>query len=192
MHLRGVGTQRSSEFEIRVPGSIANLGPGFDTLAVAVQLYLTLNVRVSEGQNELRFNFRNCHIDGENYIERAFRFVAAQQSAEFPSLSVEVFSDIPTKGGLGSSAAATVAGVRLYEAIAGPLPAQGLLNAACALEGHPDNVAASLLGGFNVASPQTCSSPYLFKRPAISINPAKPDCPASVACSENRKPPRLR
>ncbi len=140
-----------AEFEIRVPGSIANLGPGFDTLAVAVRLYLRLNVRVLSGQNKLRFEFKDCLVDGENYIERAFRFLAKQRGGNFPSLSVEVHSEIPMKGGLGSSAAATVAGLRLYEAIAGPLPAPGLLNAACALEGHPDNVAAALLGGLTIS-----------------------------------------
>jgi homoserine kinase len=55
------------------------------------------------------------------------------------------------RSGLGSSAAATVAGLRLYETVAGPLPEQGLLNAACALEGHPDNVAAALLGGLTIS-----------------------------------------
>ncbi len=140
-----------SEFEIKVPASIANLGPGFDTLAVAVQLYLRLSVRVAAGANELRFHFVDCQPNGENYIERAFRFVAGQRGGSFPSLHVEVRSEIPTKSGLGSSAAATVAGLRLYEAIAGPLPPQGLLNAACALEHHPDNVAAALLGGLTVS-----------------------------------------
>jgi homoserine kinase len=151
------------EFQIQIPGSIANLGPGFDTLAVAVQLYLTLDVNVQGGHNELTFEFRDCHIDGENYIDRSFRFAAAQGQGDFPSLHVRVSSDIPTKGGLGSSAAATVGGLRLYEAIAGPLPAQGLLNAACALEGHPDNVAASLLGGLTVS----CELP---DRSAFALN----------------------
>lgn len=90
-------------------------------------------------------------LDGENYIERAFRFVAKQRGEPFPSLQIQVHSDIPTRSGLGSSAAATVAGLRLYEAIAGALPPQGLLNAACALEHHPDNVAAALLGGLTVS-----------------------------------------
>jgi homoserine kinase len=140
-----------TELEIKVPGSIANLGPGFDTLAVAVQLYLRLHVRHTGGQNELTFEFLNQKLDGENYIERAFRFLARQQGGSFPSLSVQVLSDIPMKGGLGSSAAATVAGLRLYEAIMAPMPAQGLLNAACNLEGHPDNVAAALLGGLTAS-----------------------------------------
>ena len=138
-------------FEIDVPGSIANLGPGFDTLAVAVQLYLHLDVSELEGENRLVFRFVDCAVDGENFIERAFRFLARQHGGSFPSMQIDVHSAIPMKGGLGSSAAATVAGLRLYEAVAGPLPTQGLLNAACALEGHPDNVAAALLGGLTVS-----------------------------------------
>ena len=56
------------EIVIRVPGSIANLGPGFDTLAVAVQLYLTLRVRPAAGEGQLNFEFVNQRLDGENYI----------------------------------------------------------------------------------------------------------------------------
>ena len=142
---------RPAELEIKVPGSIANLGPGFDTLGLAVQLYLRLRVRLTGGTNDLQFEFLNQQLDGENYIERAFRFLAVQHGGSFPSMSVEVISDIPMKGGLGSSAAATVAGLRLFEAIISPLPSQGLLNAACHLEGHPDNVAAALFGGLTAS-----------------------------------------
>jgi homoserine kinase len=141
----------NTKFTIKVPGSIANLGPGFDTLAVAVQLYLRLSITVVPGRNALEFQFLNGRLDGENYIERAFRFLARQRGDSFPSLFVQVESEIPTKAGLGSSAAATVAGLRLYEAIAGPQPEQGLLNAASALENHPDNVAAALLGGLAIS-----------------------------------------
>ncbi len=143
------------EMVIRVPGSIANLGPGFDTLAVAVQLYLTLRVRMAEGEGELRFEFVNQRLDGENYIERAFRFIAARHGFPIPSLDVRVESNIPMKGGLGSSAAATVAGLRLFEAVAGALEEQELLTTACELEGHPDNIAAALLGGLTVS----CETP---------------------------------
>jgi homoserine kinase len=156
---------RGSEFEIKVPGSIANLGPGFDTLAVAVQLYLRLSVRVGPGENDLTFRFANGKLDGENYIERAFRFAATQRGASFPSLDIEVESEIPLKAGLGSSAAATVAGLRLFEAVAGPLPAQGLLNAACALENHPDNVAAALLGGLTVSCQLPDRSVFAVRSP---------------------------
>lgn len=141
-------SREPSVLEIKVPASIANLGPGFDTLAVAVQLYLTLYVKVEhDGRGELAFNFRDCVLHGENFIERAFRFLARQRSGSLPSLDVEVRTDIPMRSGLGSSAAATVAGIRLYDAVAGPLSPNEMLNAATALEGHPDNVAAALLGG---------------------------------------------
>ncbi len=147
----GMNGGSEHEFEIKVPGSIANLGPGFDTLAVAVQLYLRLRVRVQGGTSELHFKFARAEPDGENYIERAFQFLAHQRGESFPSLSIEVDSEIPMRAGLGSSAAATVAGLRLYESMAGRLPPQALLNAACALEGHPDNVAAALLGGLTIS-----------------------------------------
>jgi homoserine kinase len=156
--------------QIRVPASIANLGPGFDTLAVAVDLYLNLSVTIVAGTNQLHFEFPDCHIDGENYIERAFHFAARQRGGSFPSLRVVVRTEIPVRSGLGSSAAATVAGLRLYEAVGGPLPEQGLLNAACALEGHPDNVAAALLGGLTVS----CQLP---DRSAFAV---KLDWPASL------------
>jgi len=107
-------------------------------------------------------------VDGENFIERAFRFVSNQRGVPFPSLLVVVRTDIPMKSGLGSSAAATVAGLRLYESIAGPMPPQGLLNAACALEGHPDNVAAALLGGLTIS----CQMP---DRSAFAVSMRWPD-----------------
>ena len=139
------------EIEITVPASVANLGPGFDVLAVAVQLYLRLKVRLVDGQNELRFNFIGQQLVGENYIERAFQFLARQQQRRFSSLEIDVHCEIPIRSGLGSSAAATVAGLRLYEAILGPLQPRDLLNAAVALEGHPDNVSAALLGGLTAS-----------------------------------------
>jgi homoserine kinase len=135
--------------EILVPASIANLGPGFDTLAVAVQLYL--RVRVVEARNDakqqLEFRFVDQTLKGENYIERAFRFLAKKYGAQFSSLKCEVRTEIPMQAGLGSSAAATVAGLRLFEAVTGPISLNEIFNASCELEGHPDNVAAAVYGG---------------------------------------------
>lgn len=147
----GMPGTRAGEFVLRIPGSIANIGPGFDTLAVAVQLYLTLRVRREPEEPGLNFHFVDQKLDGENYIERAFRFIAERHKFPIPPLVIQVESDIPMKGGLGSSAAATVAGLRLYEALAGPVDEQELLTTACELEGHPDNIAAALLGGLTVS-----------------------------------------
>ena len=186
--------ESSSDLEISVPGSIANLGPGFDTLAVAVQLYLRLHVRAEPGANELRFNFRGGKLDGENYIERAFRFLALQHGGSFPFLSIEVDSDIPIRAGLGSSAAATVAGLRLYEAITSPLPQRELLNAACALECHPDNVAAALLGGLT-ASCQLADSSVVAVRlqwpESLGFVVLTPEAPLSTSASRNALPEKI-
>lgn len=130
---------------ISVPASIANLGPGLDTLALAVSLYLRVRVRRSEGTNRLHFRFVNLELQGENLIERGFLRLAGDR--EFPSLDIEVETDIPLRSGLGSSAAAMAAGFRIYEAVFGTQPEQLLLSAGCELEGHPENVAAALLGG---------------------------------------------
>ncbi len=172
--------------EIKVPASIANLGPGFDTLAVAVRLYLHLHVTPLNGFGELQFEFADCRVDGENYVERAFRFLARQQGEEFPSMHVIMRTEIPMKSGLGSSAAATVAGLRLYEAIAGHLPEQGLLNAACALEGHPDNVAAALLGGLTISCQMPDRSAFAARMcwpEALGILVLTPHFPLSTVAS---------
>ena len=137
----------TDSIDIHVPGSIGNVGSGFDTLSVAVQLYLRIRARPGWPGDTMSFDFRDLALDGENFIERAFRTLASRHGTHLPSLEVEVQSDIPMRAGLGSSAAATVAGLRLYEAVEGPRPLDELLAIATELEGHPDNAAAALLGG---------------------------------------------
>ena len=97
--------------------------------------------------NELQFDLCGTRLGGDNFVERGFRALAADELVEFPSLSLEVRSDIPVQGGLGSSAAATVAGLLLYERLAGPRDGRDLLTLATRLDDHADNVAAALLGG---------------------------------------------
>ena len=182
------------EIEITVPASVANLGPGFDVLAVAVQLYLRLKVRPIEGRNELRFNFVGQQLKGENYIERAFNFLARQHSGSFPSLEVNVHCDIPIRSGLGSSAAATVAGLRLYEAIMEPMQPRDLLNAAVALEGHPDNVSAALLGGMTASCqlPDGSTSAVSMHWPAsLRLVVATPEYNLSTTAARSVLPERV-
>src|ERR1700684_1629214 len=138
--------------EIHVPGSIANLGPGFDTLAVAVNLYLSLLVERREGDDGVTMVFVGCAPVGADLILSACARLREEYARPRPSIHVEVRSQIPPRSGLGSSAAATVAGLRLFEVVSGvalgPTP---LLAVAAALEGHADNVAAALLGGLTVS-----------------------------------------
>jgi homoserine kinase len=175
-------------FVIEVPASIANLGPGFDTLAVAVQLYLRLTVWTIGGHGRLEFRFVDHELHGENNIERAFRFLARENPAPLPSLHIEVRSDIPMCAGLGSSAAATVAGLRLYEALTAPLPVQTIVNAACALESHPDNAAAASLGGLTTSCQLPDGSVHALALPwpeTIAFVVLTPDVP--LATKESRK-----
>ncbi len=139
--------QRVRSRDIVVPGSISNLGPGFDTLGLAVTLYLRIRVTSIErdGRGRLRFRFLDGPIGGPNRIAQGFRALGPLRNA--PSLEVQVRSDIPLRGGLGSSAAATVAGLRLRELVDGRRSGDEILAAASKIEGHPDNVAPSLFGG---------------------------------------------
>ncbi|PYY05969.1 MAG: homoserine kinase [Acidobacteria bacterium] len=152
--------------EISVPGSIANLGPGLDTLAVAVQLYLRVRiVGVSNARRgKLEFYFESQTPPGENRIETSF-FKLAQNNGDFPSLKISVSSDIPMGAGLGSSAAATIAGFRLYEVLFGKQNENRLLSAALQLEGHADNAAAALLGGLSVCCQKDDGSVSAFSLP---------------------------
>jgi homoserine kinase len=139
--------------DIVVPGSISNLGPGFDALSVAVQLYLRariVEVRPAE-PDTIAWEFAGAGPAGENRIESAFRLARRHVGVPAPGLKVEVSSEIPQAAGLGSSAAAAVAGLRLYEAVTAPRPTEDWLAMASELEGHPDNAAAALLGGITVS-----------------------------------------
>ena len=151
--------------EIVVPGSIANLGPGLDTLAVAVQLYLRIRIEgvSAHDRGALEFSFDGHPLTVENRIETAFRMLVGD--AEFPSMRLDVSSEIPMGAGLGSSAAATIAGFRLYEALLGQQSSERLLTASTQLEGHADNVAACLLGGLAVCCQKSAGSVSAFSLP---------------------------
>jgi homoserine kinase len=143
--------------EIVVPGSISNLGPGFDALSVAVQVYLRIKVEEIEADDIDAFvcEFDGAGPAGENRIASAFRLARERVGAPAPGVRVRVSSDIPQTAGLGSSAAAAVAGLRLYEALTAPRPLDFWLGLATELEGHPDNAAAALLGGITVSCQRT-------------------------------------
>jgi homoserine kinase len=119
---------------VRVPASSANLGPGFDSFAVALGLWLELEVSPA-GEFSLESDLP-LPADRTNLVVRAFERVRPADGLRF-----SVRSEIPLSGGLGSSAAAIVAG--LLAAGAG----DDLLALATELEGHPDNVAAAIYGG---------------------------------------------
>jgi homoserine kinase len=139
---------------IAVPASTSNLGPGFDALSVALDLHLrvrVLDVRADPG-GAIRYDFAGAAPAGENRIDTAYQLACERFGRPVMGLHVAVSSDIPIAAGLGSSAAAAIAGFRLYEAArALPLEADAVLAMATELEGHPDNAAAALYGGITVS-----------------------------------------
>jgi homoserine kinase len=126
---------------VRVPASSANLGPGYDVLAAALQLHLELEV--AETGSFVVDSELDVARDRSNLVVRAFERLHPADDFSFT-----IRSPIPLSAGLGSSAAATVAGLMAADHIF-ELDAD-LLALAAELEGHPDNAAAALLGGFVV------------------------------------------
>jgi len=135
--------------DLVVPGSVANLGGGFDTLGVAVQLYLRVRIVDirDDGASRLTVVHSTPPVRGKNAVERSFDAIVQRTGARTPSVAVEVTSDIPMAAGLGSSAAATVAGLRVFERVVGPQNDRLMLGVATAMEGHADNAAPALVGG---------------------------------------------
>lgn len=143
---------------VKVPASTANLGPGFDTLGLALSVYDELEVSVREqpgatvevhgvGEGEVP-------TDESNLVVQAIAHVFARLGVALPGLDLVARNGIPQGRGMGSSAAAIVAGIMaargLLEGIVEVTPDE-LLAVATELEGHPDNVAPALFGGLTIA-----------------------------------------
>jgi homoserine kinase len=148
-----------------VPGSVANLGSGFDTLGVAVQLYL--RARIVDVQHDAGCKLvvvrSEPPVRGGNAIERGFQALARRTERPAPTVFVEVDSDIPMAAGLGSSAAATIAGLRVFERITGPVPDHVLLGTAAGCEGHADNAAPALFGGLTSVIEREGTDPLVLR-----------------------------
>ena len=136
---------------VKVPGSSANLGPGFDTLGLAVGIYDTVEVEVTSSGLEVEIfgeGADDLPRDGSHLVVRAIRSGLKAADVDAPGLRVVCHNSIPQSRGLGSSAAAAVAGVVAANALAGfPLDSDAVVQLSSEFEGHPDNAGASALGG---------------------------------------------
>lgn len=141
---------------VRVPATSANLGPGFDALGLALALHDELAAEVTNDGLAVEVDGVDEVVRDESHlVVRTMRRTFAELGAEPAGLRLACRNRIPHSRGLGSSAAAIVAGVLLARALVpdGPqrLPDGAVLALAADLEGHPDNVAACLLGGLTIA-----------------------------------------
>jgi homoserine kinase len=148
---------RPCEVRVRVPGSSANLGPGFDSLGLALGLYDDVEVSVApsgiaievEGEGAGRVPCDEAHL-----VARAMRATWDVVGDAPTGIRMRCRNAIPHSRGLGSSAAAAVAGATAAVVLAGrdaELERDTILQVAAGMEGHADNAAASLLGGFVIA-----------------------------------------
>lgn len=175
---------------VKVPSTSANMGPGFDSLGVALGMYNTITVSETEGGFTVVTGRHRRIVPGNenNMIYRALNRVFDEVGYNPQGIRISQQSNIPVTRGLGSSSACIIGGMLGANVIAGrPLSYDKILDLAAEMEGHPDNVTPALYGGF-------CSAVYengrVYKVSTKITEPVKfavmfPDYP--VATRESRK-----
>lgn len=135
-------------YEVAVPASSANLGPGFDVLALALGWYLVARYETDGLPGSVRVAATPELYGGPNLVLEAMQVLARETGLTLPGGTLDIESEIPVARGLGSSAAAVVAGLVLANELLGrPCDESALFRFAYSLEGHGDNVGAALFGG---------------------------------------------
>jgi homoserine kinase len=139
-------------FSVRVPASSANLGPGFDSLALALSRYLAVEV---EPGDSMSANQQQSELgEGQDMVLLAADHFCRVTGYQLPPANIRTRSNIPVARGMGSSAAALVAGMLVANRLTGDCRSKSeLLELATQLEGHADNLAAALYGGAVLAVP---------------------------------------
>ena len=148
----------TGEVSVEVPATSANLGPGYDCFGLALDLCDTLTGEVCDGGLDISVEGAGADEvprDDNHLVVRAMRATFAEMGVHPPGLRLGCHNRIPHARGLGSSSAAIVGGIVLARALVDGgedlLPAEAALALANRMEGHPDNVAPALLGGFVIS-----------------------------------------
>ena len=199
---------------VRVPATSANLGPGFDALGLALSLHDEVDAWVCESGLSIEISGEGADLAGageEHLVVRAMRAAFAVTGSQPPGIGLRCVNRIPHGRGLGSSAAAIVAGILAARALAedgppaadgagqlpdgagqlpdgaGQLPDGALLGLATELEGHPDNVAACLRGGLTIAWTADGQPRMVRLEPLPEIRPVVCVAPAPVRTEVARR-----
>lgn len=181
---------------VRVPGSTSNLGAGFDCVGLAVQRYLDAVYEPGPAPLRLERTGTLAAIDGadeDDLLLRAFRDRLAGHGVAQPGGTLRARSEIPLARGLGSSSAATVAGLALADRAAGadPTDRAALLVDAARREGHPDNAAPALFGGLVAVVPGAGGRPRALESPLsadVGLAYAAPGVEVSTARAREALP----
>jgi homoserine kinase len=190
-----------------VPATSANLGPGFDSLGLALTLHDTVEARITEGGLEVQvtgvgadYAWRGA---GKHLVIEAMQAGFAAVGEEPPGIAISCRNEVPQGFGLGSSAAAIVAGLLASRALAARrraaaclaevLPDADVLRLACEMEGHPDNVAACLAGGFTITWAGPAGPHVVRVLPVSELAPVLcvPAIPVATKTARNALPDRV-
>lgn len=158
MTLDSARVPRGRSVVVKVPATTANLGPGFDTLGLALSIYdeLTVTTREQLGATVevIGVGAGEVPTDESNLVVTAIRYAFGVYGVDLPGLDLVARNSIPHGRGLGSSGAAIVSGIMAAKGLLDgivDIDSNALLAMATALEGHPDNVAPALFGGLTIA-----------------------------------------
>jgi homoserine kinase len=162
---------------VRVPATSANLGPGFDCFGLALDLVneITVDTEAAPGVSWEGEGAEELPTDGTDMISRSMAFLAHDLGATLPPLALHGLNRIPLERGLGSSSAAAVGGVAAAAhllGLGGSEDPSVLFHTASRLEGHPDNAAAAVYGGFTLSPPDAPVvrlDPHPDLRPVVLI-----------------------
>lgn len=152
--------------KIRVPGTTANCGPGFDTVGIACTIYNDLELTLSD-ESGISLNVTGegagfIPSDESNVVVKAIKMILNKTGYKANGIKLSMINNIPLARGLGSSAAAIVGGlVGANELTGGHFTKDDILNMATAIEGHPDNVAPAIFGGITVSIMDSGNANYL-------------------------------
>jgi homoserine kinase len=161
---------------VRVPATSANLGPGFDCLGLALTLYDTVSAEVIDGDPMVTVDGEGGDTlprDHTHLVAASLRMAAQAAGLTPPTVKLHCRNNIPQARGLGSSSAAIVAGVSLARNLAREaiLDDEAALEVASDIEGHPDNVAPCLLGGFTIAWTRDGRARAVRRATAVGLAP---------------------
>ncbi len=181
---------------VKIPASTANLGPGFDSLGLALNLYAWIDMKFSEETKIHLFGDQMTGISNtkSNLVYKVAQHVFDEAGVDHPDLEISMYSDIPLTRGLGSSASAIIGGLSAANALIGnALTQDKLFQMASRLENHPDNVGASLFGGLIAAFWDGNRAEYarLEPDPRIEVLAAIPDFHLATEKARNALPEQV-